>query len=75
MENKVRVYRKQKKVTQAELSKMSGVSRTVISGIESGRIENTTFETLRKISTAFGKPINDVFFGNEMNKVNQCAGR
>ena len=62
MGNKIRAYRKQKKLTQTELSEMSGVSRTIISGLESGRIVNTTAETLRKIASALEGTINDIFF-------------
>lgn len=62
MGNKIRAYRKQKKLTQTELSEISGVSRTIISGLESGRIVNTTAETLRKIASALEGTINDIFF-------------
>ena len=62
MGNKIKAYRLKKKLTQTELSELSGVSRTTISGLESGRIVNTTAETLRKIARALGGTIGDIFF-------------
>ncbi|MEA5049754.1 MAG: helix-turn-helix transcriptional regulator [Eubacteriales bacterium] len=62
MGNKIKAYRRQRKMTQAELSVISGVSRTTISGLESGRIMNTTAETLVKIAKALGGSISDIFF-------------
>lgn len=59
---KIREARESKKLTQAELAKRSGVSRTIISGLESGRIVNTTAETLKKIATALGMQVQDIFF-------------
>lgn len=59
---KIREARELKKLTQAELAKRSGVSRTIISGLESGRIVNTTAETLKKIATALGMQVQDIFF-------------
>ncbi|MPM67847.1 hypothetical protein SDC9_114772 [bioreactor metagenome] len=62
MGNKIKEYRKLKKLTQIELSEKSGVSRTIISGLESGRIANTTADTLKKIATALDTTIADIFF-------------
>ena len=62
MVNKIKAYRKQRKLTQKELSAISGVSRTIISGLESGRVVNTTADTLQKIAKALGGPISDIFF-------------
>lgn len=59
---KIREIRKQLNISQEELSKKSSVSRTIISGLETGKITVTTTETLKKIAEALGKTIGDIFF-------------
>ena len=49
-------------ISQEELARISGVSRTIISGLESGRIITTTTETLQKVAEALNKRISDIFF-------------
>lgn len=49
-------------ISQEELARISGVSRTIISGLESGRIITTTTETLQKVAAALNKRISDIFF-------------
>ena len=46
--------RKEKKMSQEELAEMAKVSRATISGLESGRVQETTIGTLRKIAKALG---------------------
>lgn len=70
MANKIKEYRMQRKLTQEELSAISGVSRTIISGLESGRVVNTTADTLQKIAKALGGSISDIFLLYELNMVN-----
>ena len=62
MNNKIKESRKSQQISQEKLAEMSGVSRTIISGIESGRIEITTTATLKKISKALGKTVEEIFF-------------
>ncbi len=50
-------------ITQKELAKKSGVSRAIISGIESGRISITTTGTIRKLASALGVSVSDIFMG------------
>lgn len=59
---KIREYREELKISQAELSKKANVSRTIISGLESGSITVTTTDTLLKIARALGKNVSDIFF-------------
>jgi DNA-binding XRE family transcriptional regulator len=59
---KIREYREELKMSQAELSKKANVSRTIISGLESGSITVTTTDTLLKIARALGKTVSDIFF-------------
>lgn len=59
---KIKEFRKEKRLSQVELSKMSGVSRAIISGLESGAIKTTTTDTLLKIASALDKKVSDIFF-------------
>ena len=59
---KIKEFREEMNMTQEELSKRAGVSRTIISGLETGAIKVTTTATLLKIAEALGKTINEIFF-------------
>ena len=58
---RVKEEREKKGMTQEELAKKAGVSRTIISGLESGTIKVTTTKTLKKIAEALGKNVSDIF--------------
>ena len=62
LQYKIREKRELLNMSQTELSKKSGVSRTIISGLESGSIEVTTTETLLKIANALGCSVKEIFF-------------
>ena len=49
-------------MSQEQLSELSGVSRTIISGLESGKTTVTTTDTLLKLSNALGCRVKDIFF-------------
>lgn len=49
-------------MSQCELAEKSGVSRTIISGLECGSITTTTTDTLLKIARALNKKVADIFF-------------
>lgn len=59
---KIKECREKLGMTQEQLSKKSKVSRTIISGLESGSITVTTTETLLKIAGALEKKVTDIFF-------------
>ena len=59
---KIRERRNEINMSQEELSKKSGVSRTIISGLENGTITVTTTETLLRIARAMNKRVVDIFF-------------
>lgn len=61
MEFKIKERREEAGISQEELSKKSGVSRTIISGLESGTITTTTTKTLVKIAEALGLKVSDIF--------------
>ena len=48
-------------LTQEELAEKADVSRTIISGLETGAITVTTTGTLVKIANALGKKVSDIF--------------
>ena len=62
MQYKIREYREELKMSQVELAEKSKVSRTIISGLESGAITVTTTDTLLKIARALGRSVSDIFF-------------
>ena len=61
MRYKVKEIREELKLSQEALSQKSGVSRTIISGLESGKIKETSTITLTKIANALGKKVGDIF--------------
>lgn len=61
----VRSLRKEKRLSQEELSELSGLDRTYISGIERG-VRNITLDSLESIIIALGLSIDD--FMREMIK-------
>lgn len=62
MGNKIREYRKKKKMTQAELAQKSGVSRVTISQLEAGIERNTSSKTLLSIVKALNSTVDEIFF-------------
>ncbi len=62
MEYKIKEYRLLAKMTQEELARKSGVNRTTIVDLESGKEVNVTTKTLIKIAMALKVNINDIFF-------------
>lgn len=62
MNNTLKQIREEKGISQEELSKKSGVSRTTISELENGKTERITNITLEKLANALGKKVSDVFF-------------
>lgn len=60
MKFKVRELREELGLSQEELSQKAEVSRTIISGLESGTIEVTTTNTLLKLADALGRKVQDI---------------
>ena len=59
---KIKEIREEAGMTQAELSIKSGISRTIINGLETGRTTTTTTDTLKKIAAALDKKVSEIFF-------------
>ncbi|MCI6637393.1 helix-turn-helix transcriptional regulator [Bilifractor sp. LCP19S3_H10] len=66
MSYKIKELRERKGMTQEELSKASGVSRAIISGLENGTSKTTTTKTLILIAHALGVAVSDIFFENDV---------
>lgn len=59
--NLVKEYREKAGMTQAELSEKSGVSRTMISKLETNQKVDCKVSTLISISDALGCSVGDIF--------------
>lgn len=61
MENRLQELRWQKNFSQAQLERISGVSKTVISRLENDRTASTSIENAYKLAKALGVMIEDIF--------------
>lgn len=61
MEYRIKECREKAGISQEQLSKESGVSRAIISGLENGTITVTTTKTLSKIASALGLKVSEIF--------------
>ena len=62
MKNSLKEKREYMGMTQEELSRISGVSRTTISLIETGNLKNLESKTMLKLAIALGLDVGDIFF-------------
>ena len=62
MENRVKRVREQLGLTQEDLSKKSGISRSVLANIENNRANNYTAKTMIAIADALNKRVDEIFF-------------
>ena len=62
MQYKIKQFREELRMSQTELSEKAHVSRSIISGLESGSVKVTTTDTLSKIASALGKKVSEIFF-------------
>ena len=61
MVNRLKELREEKGISQEELSKRSGVSRTIISYIETQKDVDVKLKTLVAIARVLDKKISDIF--------------
>ena len=66
MKNRLKVARAEMDLTQEELAKRISVSRQTINAVESGRYVPSTVLAL-KMAQVFGKPVEEIFFLEEMD--------
>lgn len=64
LNNRIRVYRAEHRLSQADLAERIGVTRKTISTIEVGRFVPSTVIAL-KIARYFGIPMEDIFSLND----------
>ena len=57
---KIRERREAQALTQERLSELSGVSRSLINQLETGKIASTTTDTLRKLAVALNCEVGDL---------------
>lgn len=60
LQQKIRKYRKQLKITQEELAKKADITYATLVKIENGRVTNPTIQTLFKIANALGVGVEDL---------------
>lgn len=59
---RIKEYREAKGISQEQLAEISGVSRTIISLLETGKTTVTTNSTMKKIAAALGEKVSTIFF-------------
>ncbi len=57
---KIREQREKANLTQERLSVLSGVSRSLINQLETGKISSTTTDTLKKLAAALNCEVGDL---------------
>lgn len=62
MQNRLKFFREEKKLSQSQLSEKSGVSRVTINQLENGKLSVCKTDTLTKIADALCKTVSEVFF-------------
>lgn len=60
--NRLKEIRESLKMSQEDLCKKSGVSRTTISNLENDKVTVSKTDTLTKIADALGETVSAVFF-------------
>jgi transcriptional regulator with XRE-family HTH domain len=60
--NRLRELREKKGLSQEELAEKSGVSRTTISFLETGKSDVAKTDTLGKLAIALDSTVGDIFF-------------
>ena len=61
MTYRIKECREEQGMSQTDLATKSGVSRAIISGLESGRITVTTTDTLIKVASALERQVGEIF--------------
>lgn len=60
--NRLKEYRVNRNITQEDLSKKSGISRTTIVNIENGNLKFIRSDTMNALSKALNVPVSTLFF-------------
>ena len=59
--NRLKALREEKGISQAELAKLTGLSRTTISKIDNGETVNVNTKTIVKIAEVFAVQPSEIF--------------
>ena len=70
MNNRLKVLRAEKNITQDELANLCGISRTTVNSIETGKVIPNG-DTKLKLSKALGEPIEKIFLDFALCKNNK----
>ena len=70
MNNRLKVLRTEKNITQDELANLCGISRTTVNSIETGKVIPNG-DTMLKLSKALGEPIEKIFLDFALCKNNK----
>lgn len=60
--NKIKLYRKDEKLTLEELAKITGISTGYLCHLEKGTRNNPSTKIMEKIAKALNKSIAEIFF-------------
>lgn len=60
--NNLKYYRQRAKMSQAQLSKRSGVARSTIEEIENFRVMRPREHTMERLSKALGRSLSEIFY-------------
>lgn len=60
MEIKIKQIREAKGILQKDLCEMADVSKPKLIGLETGRFDNPTVQTLKRIADALGVKVTDI---------------
>lgn len=66
LSDKIKMLRKERNLTQEELAKLLGISRSYLGGLERGDNKGVNVKLLDKLSDVFDKPI-EYFMGKEIS--------
>ena len=70
MNNRLKVLRAEKNITQDELANLCGISRTTVNSIETGKVIPNG-DTMLNLSKALGEPIEKIFLDFALCKNNK----
>ncbi len=60
--NKIKEYRKKKKMTEKQLASLVGISTGYLCHLERGTRNNPSTEIMKKIANELGESVLDIFF-------------
>lgn len=66
--NNLKVFRKERGLTQMKLSQILGITNDYLSSIERGKV-TPGFKLAKRISDYFETTIDEIFFNNNSNKI------